>query len=293
MKQYKIIIYSLYFIALITSCANQKSTSSTKEYVFRKENIIPWSIVSFDVKERTPEKRIEMLQELGFNQYAYGNRPKHQATMKHELQLAKEKGIKVKAVWLYINLDKDQVGELKSHSGAIFKVLEELGLHTQIWIGFQPQYFEKLTNKQSLKQTVEMVEYLSNRANNLGCKIALYNHGGWFGDSKNQLKIIKSLPKQDIGIIFNFHHAHENLDTFNEDIKKMMPYLWCVNLNGMKKEGPKIITIGEGNLEKEMIQELLDLGYKGPFGILGHVKGGDAAIILEKNLYGLHILFPQ
>ena len=61
----------------------------------------------------------------------------------------------------------------------------------------------------------------------------------------------------------------------------------------MKKDGPKIITIGEGNLEKEMIQELLDLGYKGPFGILGHVKGGDAELILIKNRIGLQKLFPQ
>jgi sugar phosphate isomerase/epimerase len=234
-----------------------------------------------------------MLQELGFNQYAYGNRPKHQATMKHELKLAKEKGIKVKAVWLYINLNKDTIGQLKPHSEAIFNTLKETGLQTQIWIGFQPTYFDDLTDGESLKQSIAMVKHLSKRANAIGCKIALYNHGGWFGNSKNQLKIIKSLPKQDIGIVFNFHHAHQNLDTFQQDIKKMLPYLWSVSLNGMKKEGPKIITIGEGSLEKEMIQELLDLGYKGPFGILGHVKGGDAAIILEKNLNGLHMLFPQ
>ncbi len=48
-----------------------------------------------------------------------------------------------------------------------------------------------------------------------------------------------------------------------------------------------------GNLEKDMIQAILNLGYLGPFGILGHGKGGDAEVILKKNLRGLQNLIPQ
>lgn len=292
LKKIKTGIVFVILLGFVFSC-NSIQKTTTKSKIFRKENLIPWSIVSFDVKERTPQQRIQMLQDMGYTQYAYGNRPKHQATMKHELLLAKEKNIEISAVWLYINLDKDKVGQLKPHSEAIFNTLKEVGLHTQIWVGFQPNYFIGLSDQQALNQTVKMISYLSERAKSIGCKIALYNHGGWFGNFSNQLKIIQNLPKQDIGIIFNFHHAHENLETFNTDIKKMMPYLWCINLNGMKKEGPKIITIGEGNLEKEMILKILEMNYKGPFGILGHVKGGDAKVILKKNLDGLLNLFPE
>ena len=197
----------------------------------------------------------------------------------------------VKAVWLYINLNKDKVGQLKSESEVLFENLEAVGLQTQIWVGFQPEYFENLSNEEALLQSVKMIEYLSNRAQKLGCKIALYNHGGWFGNPENQLRIIKALPNHDLGVIFNFHHAHDALKTYSVNIKKLLPYLWCVNLNGMKAEGPKIITIGQGNLEKEMIQELIDLGYKGPFGVLGHVKGGDPERILQDNLEGLQHIF--
>ena len=288
----KLLVLSIILI-IFSTCKSSKTQQLKNAYPFQKENLIPWSIVSFDVKERTPEQRIKMLKRLGFNQYAYGNRPKHQSTMKYELELAKQNNVQIKAVWLYINLDKDKVGKLKPHSEAILKTVEAVGLHTQIWVGFAPDYYNNLSDQKSLEQTVKMIEYLSQRAQKMGCKIALYNHGGWFGNSKNQLKIINALPKQDLGIIFNFHHAHAHLNTFQSDIKRMLPYLWCVNLNGMKKEGPKIITIGEGNLEKQMIQELLDLGYNKPFGILGHLKGGDAELILEKNLHGLHMLFPQ
>jgi len=260
-------------------------------YPFSKDNLIPWSIVGFDVKERTPNERIEMLKRLGFNRYAYGNRPKHIPTMQQEWELAKEENIKIDAVWLYVNLKKDKLNALKPASEAVFENLEKTGLKTQIWVGFEPKYFDDLSDEESLKQVTEMIEYLSKRASNLGCKIALYNHGGWFGNPKNQLKIIKALPNNDLGVIFNFHHAHDNLDDYSENIKLLLPYLWCVNLNGMKAEGPKIITIGEGDIEKDMIQQLLDLDYKGPFGILGHVKGGDPELILEENYKGLQRLF--
>jgi|TARA_B110000114_G_C14845384_1_gene298401 hypothetical protein len=61
----------------------------------------------------------------------------------------------------------------------------------------------------------------------------------------------------------------------------------------MKKNGSKIITIGEGDLEKKMIQQLLYLNYKGLFNILGHVKGGDPELILEQNYKGLQLLFSN
>lgn len=275
------------------SCSSSKKTKNIADHTFTKSKLIPWSIVGFDVKERTPIERLEMLERLGFKQYAYGNRPRHIPTMKQEWQLAKEKGIAIKAVWLYINLNKDRVQNLKPESEVVFKNIEAVGLKTQIWVGFQPTYFNNLTDEEALKQALNMIEYLSKRAERLGCKIALYNHGGWFGKPENQLRIIKALPKQDIGVVFNFHHAHDALNSYSTNIKKLLPYLWCVNLNGMKKMGPKIITIGAGDLEKEMINQLLELKYKGPFGILGHVKGGDPEFVLEENYRGLQSIFAK
>ncbi|APY08229.1 hypothetical protein BWZ20_07900 [Winogradskyella sp. J14-2] len=267
------------------------SCKTSKINLFSKDNLIPWSIVGFDVKKRSPKERLEMLERLGYNKYAYGNRPEHIPTMQEEWELAKEKGINIKAVWLYINLKKDRVDKLKPQSEVVFKNLKAVGLKTQIWVGFQPNYFNDLSEEESLREAKKMIEYLSKRAKTLGCKIALYNHGGWYGKPENQLKIIKALPNEDLGVVFNFHHAHNDLDDYSENIKKLLPYLWCVNLNGMKTDGPKIITIGKGDLEKEMIQQLLDLGYKGPIGILGHIKGGDPEKILRDNEEGLKDLF--
>ncbi|MGY5354935.1 sugar phosphate isomerase/epimerase family protein [Wenyingzhuangia sp. IMCC45467] len=279
----------LLFTLLMFSCATKKQLNAVAD----KSNLIPWSIVGFDVKERTSLERLEMLERLGYQQYAYGHRAKHIPTMEQEWKLAKEKGIAIKAVWLYINLNKEKPYHLRDLTEAVFKNLEKTGLKTQIWVGFDPTYFKDLSDTEALNKSVEMIAYLSQRAQALGCKIALYNHGGWFGNPNNQLKIIRALPDEDLGVIFNFHHAHEDLEHYQENIKKLLPYLWCVNLNGMKKEGSKIITIGKGNLEKEMIISLLNIGYKGPFGILGHVKGGDPELVLQENYQGLKSLMIE
>ncbi|MDG5490070.1 sugar phosphate isomerase/epimerase [Psychroserpens sp. SPM9] len=282
-----LLVYAFIALSLVSCKSVGTNQHQSKADLFSKDNLIPWSIVGFDVKERTPEQRLEMLERLGYKQYAYGNRPKHIPTMKQEWELAKEKNIAVKAVWLYINLKKDKVGKLKPESEAVFENLKVVGLQTQIWVGFEPKYFDDLSEEESLRQAKDMITYLSQRAKKLGCKIALYNHGGWYGKPENQLKIIKALPNKNLGVVLNFHHAHDALEDYSENIKKLFPYLWCVNLNGMKSEGPKIITIGQGDLEKSMIQQLLNLGYNGPFGILGHVKGGDPEHILEANENGL------
>ena len=51
------------------------------------------------------------------------------------------------------------------------------------------------------------------------------------------------------------------------------------------------MIIGQGNLEIEIIHLLVLLGYKGPFGVLGHVKNEDVALTLKKNLKGIQALF--
>lgn len=285
-------LFIVLLTALLLSCKSKNKTVAKATYPFEINNLIPWSIVAFDATKRTPYQRVEMVKNLGFSQYAFGGREQHIATFEEEIKFAKKEDIKISAVWLYINHSKDTPGKLKPMSEQVFQAIENTGLETQIWVGFNPDYYKGLTEEQSLETTKAMISYLCERANKVNSKIALYNHGGWPGEPENQLQIIKELPQHKIGMVYNFHHGHEQLERYPQIIEAVFPYLWCVSLNGMKKDGPKIIPIGKGNLEKEMIQLLLDKGYKGPWAVLGHVKGGDPEQILKENLKGLQTLYP-
>ena len=249
-------------------------------------DLYAWCIVPFDSVKRTPQERVDMLKRLGFNKYAYDWRIENLDEMAAEFRLADENDMDVIAVWMWLDARSDRVDSLSDANNRVFEAIREADLRTQIWVSFHPNFFEGLNDAEAVEKGRQIIGYLSGRAEEQGCKIGLYNHGDWFGRPENQIKIIEALPDYDIGLVYNFHHAHDQLDEYEENVKRMMPYLRYVNLNGMRREGPKIIPLGEGDLEGGMIQLLLDKGYRGPFGLLGHVENADVEVILKQNRSG-------
>jgi len=249
------------------------------------DDLVAWCIVPFDSRKRTPEERIAMLDRLGFKRYAYDWRAEHLPDTARELRLARDHGIRVEAVWVWI--EKDQPGRLSESNERLLAALKEAGLATQLWVGFAPGFFEGASDQEKVARGVEMVRYLSERAAQTRSRVALYNHGDWFGEPENQIRIIAALPGREIGLVYNFHHGHEHVARFDALVKAIRPYLWVVNLNGMRPEGPKILPFGTGTHERKMLQMVLDAGFTGPFGVLGHVDDADVEEILRGNLLGL------
>lgn len=285
----KIVIQSLFTAALFisifflaTACKKEDNSE-----LIDMDDLYAWCIVPFDSVNRSPEERIKMLTNIGFKKYAYDWRKNHLENMAYELQLAKKSGVEIIAVWMWIDNNWDSIGKLNSSNEKVFKIIEESAYNGELWVSFNNNFFDNLSDSMSVSKGKKMISYLSDRAKSLGCKVALYNHGDWFGEPENQINIIKALPKKELGLVYNFHHAHNQIEKFPENVDQMLPYLWHVNLNGMIKEGPKILTIGEGNHEAEMIQVLKSKDYKGDYGILGHVENADVELILQANLKGV------
>ena len=140
---------------------------------------------------------------------------------------------------------------------------------------------------------------LADEARKIGCSLALYNHGGWFGEPENQIAIIERLKARgsaNVGMVYNLHHGHDHLDRLPTLLAKAMPYLMAVNLNGMDpggdRIGRKILPLGQGSLDLELLRTIAASGYRGPIGILGHTMD-DAEERLQDNLDGLDWLLPQ
>jgi hypothetical protein len=251
------------------------------------DDLVAWCIVPFDSRKRSPEERIAMLERLGFKRYAYDWRAEHLPDTARELRLAREHGIRVEAVWVWIDAAADKPGKLSEPNERLLAALAEAGLSTQIWVGFAPNYFEGGGDAEKVARGAEMVRYLSERAAETRSRVALYNHGDWFGEPGNQIRIIEALPGREIGLVYNFHHGHDQIGRFDVLVKAMRPHLWVVNLDGMRPEGPKILPFGTGTHERQMLQAVLDSGFTGPFGVLGHVDDADVEEILRGNLRGL------
>ncbi len=251
------------------------------------EDLVAWCIVPFDRRKRTPEERIGMLEHLGFTRYAYDWRTEHLADAARERRLAEDRGIDVTAVWLWIDGEGDRPGQLREDNERVLGAVAQAGISTQLWLGFNANFFQGLDDEEKVARGAEMVAYLSERAAETGSRVALYNHGDWFGEPENQVRIIEALPDHDVGIVYNFHHGHEQIDRFDALVDLMVPHLWVVNLNGMRPEGPKILPFGTGTHEMEMLRRVRDAGFTGPFGVLGHVDDADVRVVLEGNLQGL------
>jgi len=264
------------------------SGDSSGDLLFEKAYLVAWCIVPFDSENRSPQERAGMLNDLGLTHFAYDYRDEHIASFKQEIETLKEHHIDLSAVWLWVDPRWEE--PLNNAGREVFDILRETGTQTEIWVGFPDNTFEGISDEACLAMAVEVVRKILQEAMGIGCTIALYNHGGWFGEPVNLIRIIESVGSEKIRIVYNFHHAHHQVDQFEALLQKMLPYLSTININGMKVEGPKIITLGEGDRELEMLSIIRASGYSGPIGILGHTEGEDIRVVLERNLKGLETL---
>lgn len=274
----------LFVLVFLYSCTEKV------DHPFKVEEVSPWCILGFDSEERTPTQRIEMLKEMGFTKYGFNKGKGDLTTMKEEFKLAKENNIEISSIFLWLNPKRDSIGKLSPSNQLLLDNLKEVDYKPTIWISFSEHFFKELSQQESMNLSIKMIKFIRLQAEEIGCKIALYNHHGWFGNPHNQVEILEKLDDSSISMVYNFHHAHQDVDEFPIIAKKIIPYLSYVNLNGVKKDGPQILPIGKGDYEIEMINQLIDNGYNGPWGILGHIKTEDVQKVLERNIQGLDLL---
>jgi sugar phosphate isomerase/epimerase len=142
-------------------------------------------------------------------------------------------------------------------------------LKTEFWVVMAGKGKDQAEMIQTAAQRIEGIARKAQQAN---CTVALYNHGGWGGEPENQIAVIELLKTKgigNVGICYNLHHGHDHMKDFPAVLKKMLPYLWCLNLNGMK-QGTEILPLGQGEDDLGVLKAIVQSGYRGPIGILNH-----------------------
>ena len=250
---------------------------------FATNNLMAWCIVPFDATQRTPQQRAEMLKRLGVGKLAYDYRAEHVPSFEKEILALKANDIELTAWWFPTTLTDE--------AKLILRLLDKHQVKTQLWVTGGGGPTENKT-KQQLRVSAEAnrIRLIAEAAAKVNCKVGLYNHGGWFGEPKNQIAIIRHLKLPNVGMVYNQHHGHGHVDRFPELLQKMRPHLYAINLNGMSRDGDKtgskILPIGAGELDLELLKAIQASGYRGPIGILNHTQH-DAESRLRDNLAGL------
>ncbi len=258
--------------------------------IYARENLVAWCVVPFDAKKRSPEERAAMLKKLGFKKFAYDWRAEHLPAFEREIEALKQEGIELTAVWFPANLGKE--------AQALLAGLKKHEIKAQLWVTMAGGGPAKTPDEQAKKvqDHAAALKPIADEAAKIGCTVALYNHGGWFGEPENSVAVVKAVNRPNVGIVYNLHHGHDHLDRLPKALEQMKPHLLAFNLNGMipegDKKGKKIIPLGQGEVDLALLKLLADSGWTGPVGILGHTND-DAEERLKDNLDGLAWLLPQ
>lgn len=249
-----------------------------------REQLVAWCIVPFDSQKRSPAERAEMVHRLGLRRVAYDWRAEHVPQFEQEILEYQRHGIEFFAFW-------------GTHDEA-FRLFAQYDLHPQIWqMVVNPPGG---TDAERLAAAVEQLRPLVGRTRAAGCRLGLYNHGGWGGEPANLVAMCRALREQlqaeHVGIVYNLHHGHGHIDDFTESLALMQPYLLCLNLNGMTPGGDtrglKILPVGAGEEDLRLLKIIRDSNYRGPIGIIGHTQDDVEQRLLD-NLDGLDWLRPQ
>jgi len=263
--------------------------------LWARDNLTAWTIYAFDATKRTAEERAQMLERLGFS------------SVSHDFSAARD-----------INTFEAEVDALQRHRIQLLgwgfpfdaddplakKTLEVFKRHDirpRLWL-FQSSKLEGMpktrTQHARLLEETRRIQSIAKLAAAYGCKIALYNHNGWFGMMENQVAIIKNLQQRgvrDVGIVYNFSHARDELHDDTKDFPALWtsirPYVVQVNITGVHWEG-KLIYPSQGDSELAMMRTIQSSEWKGPVGLIAE-KGGDAEVTLRNYLIGLDWLAAE
>jgi hypothetical protein len=257
---------------------------TTAKELLRPDNLVAWCIVPFDASKRTPQQRAEMVHRLGLKRVAYDWRQEHVAEFEEEILQYKQHQIEFFAFW--------------SWHDSIEPLIRKHGLHPQIWSMMPNPKAAGLFDQ--VQEAAEAILPLAKKTSSIGCRLGLYNHGGWAGDPANMVAVCEYLHRNHdaahVGIVYNFHHGHEHIDGFREHLTAMLPHLICLNINGMAAADvvrggrDKILTVGQGQHEVDMLRVVLKSGYSGCIGILDHRSDRDTEEVLRENLAGLEVV---
>jgi hypothetical protein len=266
----------------VVSAENVEATKN-----FQRDRLVAWCIVPFDAQKRTPSQRAEMVAKIGMARVAYDWRAEHVPTFETEVEEYKKHGIEFFAFW--------------SWHDSLEPLIAKHGIRPQIWL-MMPAVADK-PDSEKVKAAAEALLPMVEKTARLGLRLGLYNHGGWGGEPENLAAVCKYLHQhhsaEHVGIVYNFHHGHEHIVRFPAAFAAIKPYLLCLNLNGMADPSRvsgnqnKILPIGQGVHELDMVREVLRQGYQGPIGILDHRSDLDAELSLTQNLKGLDVLVSE
>jgi hypothetical protein len=169
------------------------------------------------------------------------------------------------------------------------------------WVQISTELSPKTPEEQiqRVQREAERIKEFVKIAAAYGCKVNIYNEGGWFGMVENQVAIVRRLKEMgvdDVGMVYNFSHSRDELHDDSKNFPQlwalMRPYVVDVNVIAVKMDYGYVHYPSQGEAELEMMRTIQESGWKGPVG-LPVQQPGDAEVTLRNDVRGLDWLAAE
>jgi hypothetical protein len=151
------------FVTVQIACVESATLipSSAPGGLWAHDNLVAWGVVPFDARQREPEERAQMLEKLGFKNFAYSWREKHIPTFDAEIEALQRHRIHLLAWALY--------GSENPNTQTILETCKRHHIHPQLWVMQSPagmpktpeEWAKRLPNGFHIPTTSEELSKLS------------------------------------------------------------------------------------------------------------------------------------
>lgn len=275
----KLLSMAALLLLLVKPLSATESKGTAGSSLWKRNNLVAWCIVPGDTMHRTPAQRAEMLARLGFKHYAYDWRDVNVPTFDAEVDEIAKHGIEFTAWWF-------PTDATDPHAQAVLDVIGRHHIHPQLWVMGDAEPKTPLDQAARVKQEADRIHKLVDLAHPYGCKVELYNYGGWSQNILNELAVVKALQAQgirDVGLVYNFSHGEADVANFPAVWHKIKNHVVEVNLAGTVLNQKQQLDLGLGDHELKMMRTIQDSGWRGPVGVIVD-RNADSEAVLKKDL---------
>lgn len=243
-----------------------------------QEHVYPFFV--FDNGLRGIADPPKVLKELGYAGVAWGGWNVAPVIPQYEAH-----GLKVFSTYVSCHLDKTP-----AYNPAAKEAVAKLrGTGVILWLcvmgGKMGQQDEK---------AVRIIQEIADMAQEAGLRVVLYPHTGFYvATTADALRLIGQVNRKNVGVSINLCHElmTNQGDQLPTTIRKAMPYLWLVSINGADAKEPGfgwdrlIQPLGRGNFDVYgFLKQLHAAGYRGPIGLQCYGLKGDPLENLQQSM---------
>jgi sugar phosphate isomerase/epimerase len=240
---------------------------------------------TIDESHKTAKSQAEMVKELGYAGIGYWERNSSKGSAGLAEMLSELDKCDLKAFPVYFTIKLEEPNE--KYMPLIADTIRLLaGRGTFVWLAITSDDYPKSMSRGDDK-AVEIISRIADLANKDGVGVALYPHANfWLEKVDDAIRVAEKTNRRNVGVTFNLFHwlKTANQSNMETSLKKAMPYLFAVTINGTTEAG-SIEPLDSGTFDVcKFLRQLKNEGFKGPIGLQGYGITGDVRENLRRSM---------